>query len=86
VGSGATPGRRGLERKKVSQMSYNDLSESTLTPQERRQEASRIVDRIQDCLNQMTPGERRFVESMGCDFAPVSVKQLFWLRDLSEKY
>lgn len=67
-------------------MSYNPLSESTLTAQERRQEASRIVNRIQDCLDQMTPGERRFVESMGCDFAAVSVPQLFWLRDLNEKY
>lgn len=67
-------------------MGYNDLSQSTLTPQERRLEASKIVDRIQDCLDQMTPGERKFVESMGCDFVPVSVKQLFWLRDLNEKY
>lgn len=79
-------GRRRLEREEVSQMSYNDLSESTLTPYERREEASRIVNRIQDCLEQMTPGERRFVELMNCDFAPVSVKQLFWLRDLNEKY
>jgi hypothetical protein len=67
-------------------MSYNDLSQSTLTPHERRLEASKIVDRIQDCLDQMTPSERKFVESMGCDFAPVSVKQLFYLRDLNEKY
>jgi hypothetical protein len=67
-------------------MGYNDLSQSTLTPQERRLEASKIVGRIQDCLDQMTLGERKFVESMGCDFAPVSVKQLFWLRDLNEKY
>jgi len=69
-------------------MTYNvfDDSSCTLTPFERREEASRIVNRIQDCLDQMTPGERRFVESMGCDFAPVSVKQLFWLRDLNEKY
>jgi hypothetical protein len=63
-----------------------DDSSSTLTPAERRQEASRIVNRIQDCVDQMTSGERRFVESMGCDFAPVSVKQLFWLRDLNDKY
>ena len=69
-------------------MTYNvfDDSSCTLTSFERRQEASRIVNRIQDCVDQMTPAERRFVESMGCDFAPVSVKQLFWLRDLNEKY
>jgi hypothetical protein len=67
-------------------MSYHDLSESTLTPPERRLEATKIVSRISDCLDQMTSSERRFVESMGCDFAPVSVKQLFWLRDLNERY
>jgi hypothetical protein len=60
-------------------MTYNvfDDSSCTLTPAERRQEASRIVNRIQDCLDQMTPAERKFVESMNCDFAPVSVKQIF---------
>jgi hypothetical protein len=69
-------------------MGYNvfDDSSCTLTPQERRQEASRIVSRISDCLDQMTPGERGFVESMGCDFAQVSIRQLFWLRDLNEKF
>jgi hypothetical protein len=69
-------------------MTYTSFDDSscTLTPFERRQEASRIVNRIQDCLDQMTPVERRFVESMGCDFAPVSAKQLWWLRDLNEKY
>ena len=69
-------------------MSYNvfDDSSCTLTPHERRLEASRIVTCIEDCLDQMTPVERRFVESMGCDFAPCSVEQLFWLRDLNEKY
>lgn len=69
----------------MTYVSFDDSS-CTLTPAERRQEASRIVDRIQDCLGQMTPSERRFVESMGCDFASVSVKQLFWLRDLNGKY
>ena len=69
-------------------MGYNvfDDSSCTLTPQERRQEAARIVNRIEDCLDQMAPAERRFVESMNCDFAQVSVKQLFWLRDLNEKF
>jgi hypothetical protein len=69
-------------------MAYNvfDDSSCTLTAQERRQEASRIVNRISDCLDQMTSTERRFVESMDCDFASVSVKQLFWLRDLNDKY
>lgn len=69
-------------------MAYNvfDDSSCTLTPSERRAEASRIVNRIQDCMDRMTPGERKFVESMGCDFAPCSVKQLFYLRDLNDRY
>jgi len=69
-------------------VSYNafDDSSSTLTPAERRQEASKIVSRISDCLDQMTPTERRFVESVSCGFAPVSIRQIFWLRDLNEKY
>ncbi len=69
-------------------MTYNvfDGSSCTLTPAERRLEASRIVSRISDCLDQMSPTERRFVESMNCDFASVSVKQLFWLRDLNDKF
>ena len=69
-------------------MTYNvfDDSSCTLTPAERRAEASRIVNRISDCVDQMTASERRFVESMNCDFVPVSIKQLFWLRDLNDHY
>ena len=69
-------------------MTYNvfDDSSCTLTSAERRLEATRIVNRISDCLDQMTPSERRFVEQMNCDFAPVSIRQLFWLRDLNEKF
>jgi len=65
---------------------YNNLSESGMSGSDMRSEASRIVDMIQDSTDQMTPVERRFVESMGDDFAPVSTKQLFWLRDLKDKY
>jgi hypothetical protein len=67
-------------------MSYHDLSESTLTPQERRREASVIVARVQSSMDEMTPMERNFVEQMNCEFAPVSTKQIFWLRDISDKY
>ena len=67
-------------------MGYNNLSESGMTGSDMRSEASRIVTMIEDSIDQMTPVERRFVESMGDDFAPVSIKQLFWLRDLRDKY
>lgn len=67
-------------------MSYHDLSSCTLDAGERRDEARRIFDMICDYMENMTPSERKFVESMGDDFAPVSIKQLFWLRDIKDKY
>jgi len=67
-------------------MGYHDLSDSGMDGTARRKEASRIVDIIQDFTEQMTPSERKFVEQMGDDFAPVSTKQLFWLRDIKDKY
>lgn len=67
-------------------MSYHDLSDSGMSASDRRAEASRLVTMVEDYSEQMTPVERRFVEQMGDDFAPVSTKQLFWLRDIKDKY
>ncbi len=67
-------------------MSYHDLSDSGMTASERRSEASKIFDMICDYSEKMTPAERKFVDQMGDDFAPVSHKQIFWLRDLKDKY
>lgn len=64
-------------------MSYHDLSECTLTAEERRLEADSIVDML--CHEDMSDKEREFIEKMGKGW-PVSVKQLFWLRDIKDKY
>jgi len=66
-------------------MSYHDLSSCTLDADERRSEADRIVRMLDGYLEQMTPTESGFIERVG-DGIPVSVKQLFWLRDLKDKY
>jgi hypothetical protein len=66
-------------------MGYNDLSESTLTQDERVAEKDRIVSRLTGIQDEMTSNEREFVtkmESYNC----VSIKQLFWLRDISGTY
>lgn len=67
-------------------MSYHDLSDSGMTPEERRAEATRIVNMISDRSEEMKSHERQFVEKMADDSEWVSTKQLFWLRDLKEKY
>ena len=66
-------------------MSYHDLSSCTLNAAERREEADRIVIMIKDKLEDMTPVESSFVERVDEGY-PISVKQLFWLRDIKDKY
>jgi hypothetical protein len=66
-------------------MGYNDLSECTLTQDERVAEKDRIVSRLADCQDEMTPKEREFVTKMH-DYNWVSIKQLLWLRDINGKY
>ena len=66
-------------------MGYNDLSECTLTMDERCAEKNRIVSRLSSFQDEMTPKEREFVTKMH-DYNFVSVKQLFWLRDINAKY
>jgi len=66
-------------------MGYNDLSECTLTHQERVAEKERIVSRLSSCQDELNPKEAEFVTKM--ESSPfVSVKQLFWLRDINDKY
>ena len=67
-------------------MGYHDLSECTLDADERKEEARRIVSRLVDEAYRMNDNEVRFIEHMADGYAPVSVKQLFWLRDLNDKY
>ncbi len=67
-------------------MSYHDLSECTLTNDERVAEAQRITARLTgSCADELSPKESEFVSQMdGAGY--VSVKQLFWLRDINDKY
>ena len=66
-------------------MGYNNLSESTLTADERVEEKNRIVSRLRGILPDLTEKQAIFVQQMfGSHFC--SVKQLFYLRDISDKY
>lgn len=64
-------------------MSYHNLSECTLTHAERVEEASRIIEMLEPYMDQLSETEAHFVENIG---HTVSVKQLFWLRDIKDKY
>ena len=77
-------------------MAYRATGESTtLTPEEMSAEARRILGMLDDVTGRMTVEEYRFVsgqaeaaemaEAMGARYG-VTVKQLWWLRDLKEKY
>lgn len=66
-------------------MGYHDLSECTLDPVERRSEADHLIKIIQNSsVETLSQKEQDFVDSMDSDRA-VSVKQLFWLRDIKDK-
>jgi len=68
-------------------MSYHDLSECTLTPQERFHEKNEILKILGILLldKEVPENELKFLQSMA-HAANVSVKQLFYLRDIKEKY
>ena len=68
-------------------MGYNDLSECTLTADERASEAVRIGRILfeEHARDNMTDAEQKFTDRMfECSYC--SVKQLFWLRDIKDKY
>lgn len=66
-------------------MAYNDLTELTLTADERLAEAGRILRIIEsDSLDNFRPHEQKFLEQMH-DASFVSMKQLLWMRDLLAK-
>ena len=66
-------------------MSYHSLSECSLTDDELRAEATRIVEILADFTEQLRPNERNLVERMGDEYATVSVAQLFYLRDIRDR-
>lgn len=68
---------------------------SALTPEERVAEAKRILFdlKLVDYMDMMTPKEQSFVGDQKDKLEPlsrepqwISIKQLWWLRDLKEKY
>lgn len=69
-------------------MGYNPLSESGMSPEDMRTEASRICDMIRPAVGDydMRAHELKFVMDIADKRKPVSTKQLFWLRDLKDKY
>lgn len=71
-------------------MSYRATDDSSsLTADERSQEAWRIYHEMKLCdyLDEMTPNARSFLERLASeDFESVSVKQLFWIRDLADRH
>jgi hypothetical protein len=67
-------------------MAYNALSvDSGGDANSRVIEARKIVTMLADCCEAMTPKEASFVESMD-ECAACTVKQLFYLRDIKDKY
>ena len=68
-------------------MSYHDLSECTLTDVERLQEAAKIAEMlIDEAWQSMSIQERNIANFAANDPNYISVKQLFWLRDIKDKY
>ena len=70
-------------------MAYHDLSECSLSPDERRAEGLKIAQMLDSASEKreiaMNIKEFDFV-AMVLSGPPVSVKQLFWLRDIKAKY
>jgi hypothetical protein len=64
---------------------YNNLSESGMSDDARKQEAVRIVTILEEHHHRMQNHESDFVNKMRTAWS-VSTKQLFWLRDLKDKY
>lgn len=69
-------------------MGYNDLSDSGMTEAERRDEATRICNIVLPSVGDYTmkQNELKFMLDISDKRKPVSTKQLFWLRDLKDKY
>jgi hypothetical protein len=69
-------------------MSYNNLGECTLTSDERVAERDRIMlmfEGKESIVEHMNDNEISFLKKI--EFSPfVTIKQLFWLRDIWSKY
>lgn len=67
-------------------VSYNDLSQSSLANDERKAEAIRICELLKPHVHLMNHSEAAFVGRVSWPHYDVTVKQLFWLRDIKAKY
>lgn len=67
-------------------MSYHDLSECTLTPEERLREALEIIKMIEKygSPDEIKENEQSMM-TMVTDTDRCSVRQLFWLRDIKDR-
>lgn len=75
-------------------MGYHDLSDSGMTDEARRDEATRLVKIIEPHINSQQPEsyakiltqrERTFIAEVSNLRKPISHKQLFWLRDIKDR-
>lgn len=68
-------------------MSYHELSDSGMTAEQRSAERWRIITIMQDndLIGELTAEHKPFVEKMARG-GPVSDKQLFFLRDIKDRY
>ncbi len=69
-------------------MAYHPLTnESGGDENSRINEARKIVEMLEVCYEEMKANEQSFVNQMAdTDCERCSVKQLFWLRDIKDKY
>ena len=67
-------------------MDYHPLFNDTgQTPEERRNEADRILKMLDGHEGEMEDREAEFIEDMG-NCQGCTPKQIFWLRDIKDKY
>jgi hypothetical protein len=69
-------------------VSYHDLSDSGMTLEAMRDEATRICNMLLPAVGDYTMAQKelKFVMDISDKRKPVTTKQLFWLRDLKDKY
>ena len=65
-------------------MSYHDLSSSSLDGPERRVEALKICQMLEDYQDELRSHEVDMISRV-LSGAEVSVKMLFWLRDIKDR-
>lgn len=73
-------------------MAYHPLADdSGQTPERRTEEAQNLVEMLEDHEDEMSPSDRNFYRSTAERFkqyglrTTISVKQLFWLRDIKDR-